>query len=419
MPDNKKKAALLKKESAPLRFHYLDGLRGLAALSVLLGHAFGLAASQEGSISQSLPHWFVRSTRWMMNVHYAVAVFIVLSGYCLMLPVARAGDRRLPGGLVGFFKRRARRILPAYYATLACVLGIVTISHYLFKHTAGTMVDVSLENVITHVFLIQNLFQKWSIQLDAPMWSVALEWQIYFVFALVLLPMWRRFGIAGTTAFGFALGYLPLVALPQGLNLSWTSPWCLGLFTFGMCAAVVTCSPPGKCRLAKNVGVQNGGLVLIASGLAGLAVFKPDWLDAPFYWITDVFVGAFTALLILVCGRKMRGQWWHRAIVDGLEFRSVTTLGAFSFSLYLVHYPILLKMQYLMHKDGFSEPAQMVILFLGGVPFCLLLAYGFHLVWERPFMPGRSKRAAPNGEKVELAAPAPLILISESDRVKS
>jgi peptidoglycan/LPS O-acetylase OafA/YrhL len=354
----------------------------------------------------------------MMNVHYAVAVFIVLSGYCLMLPVARAGNGRLPGGVVEFIKRRARRILPAYYAALACVLGIVTISHYLFKHTAGTMVDVSAENVVTHLFLIQNLFQKWSIELDAPMWSVALEWQIYFVFALVLLPMWRRFGIVGTTAAGFALGYLPIVALPRGFNFAWTSPWCLGLFTFGMCAAVVTCSPPGKCRLAKNVAFQNGGLVLIAAGLAMLAVFKPGWLDAPYYWITDVFVGAFTALLILVCGRKMRGPWWQRAMVDGLEFRSATTLGAFSYSLYLIHYPILLKMQYLMHENGFSDTAQMVVLFLGGVPFCLILAYGFHLVWERPFLERRSKKARENTEPGELICPPRLIPIAESNRAK-
>jgi len=247
---------------------------------------------------------------------------------------------------------------------------------------------------------------------------VALEWQIYFVFALVLLPIWRRYGIAWTAVAGCALGYLPIVVLPQGSNLYWTSPWCLGLFTFGMCAAMVTCSPRDQYRLAKNIVFQDGGLVLIAVGLVTLSVFKPAWLDAPYYWITDMFVGAFTALLILACGREARGKWWHRAVVDGLQSNGAATLGAFSYSLYLVHYPVLLKMQYVMHQYGFSESAQMVILFLGGVPFCLCLAYVFHLVWERPFMPGRSLGANRKPEIAVPVGPDPMDAVSDSDEAK-
>jgi hypothetical protein len=60
----------------------------------------------------------------------------------------------------------------------------------------------------------------------------------------------------------------------------------------------------------------------------------------------------------------------------------------------------------------------MVVLFLGGVPFCLILAYGFHLVWERPFLERRSKKARENTEPGELICPPRLIPIAESNRAK-
>jgi peptidoglycan/LPS O-acetylase OafA/YrhL len=47
----------------------------------------------------------------------SVQVFIVLSGYCLMLPVAQAAGT-LKGGLSVFVRRRAIRILPPYFAML-------------------------------------------------------------------------------------------------------------------------------------------------------------------------------------------------------------------------------------------------------------------------------------------------------------
>ena len=386
-----------------LRLNFLDGLRGLAALYVVIAHIFSITAyGDDGKISASLPPAFVWATRGLCFPHYAVAVFIVLSGFCLMLPVARAKDRSLPGGLLGFAQRRARRILPPYYIALSFVLLILFASHRLVKHTGGGATDLSAADIGTHFLLLHNLFSRYSMQIDIPMWSVAWEWQIYFAFALLLLPVWRRFGSAWTVALGFTLGFLPMALLPAASNFNWTSPWYLGLFALGMAGADVLCRP-NSTRL-NSTRFLNISVGVLAAGLVVLATVQPSWFG-DFYWLGDTYIGVLAVLLILACAHSSKPAWLQ-AGVQALESRPLMTLGAFSYSLYLVHFPILIKMQDIVHKHGASHLLQFFALLGVGAPLCLGLAYLFHLAFERPFMPGHPKTER-QAEAAALVSPAP------------
>ena len=113
-----------------VRLDYLDGLRGLAALYIVLFHlSFRLWA-----LVNPFPHSLLAKGVFLLNTlflsygHYAVPVFIVLSGYCLMLPVVRNGNGTLPKGFMDFMRRRARRILPPYYAALVLFVGYCLIA---------------------------------------------------------------------------------------------------------------------------------------------------------------------------------------------------------------------------------------------------------------------------------------------------
>src|SRR5436853_35532 len=63
-------------------------------------------------------------TGWLYFGHFGVVVFIVLSGFCLMLPVVR-GDGTLRGGIAAFFKRRTLRIVPPYYVAIGLSLLLI------------------------------------------------------------------------------------------------------------------------------------------------------------------------------------------------------------------------------------------------------------------------------------------------------
>jgi len=391
---------------ARLRLNFLDGMRGLAAFYVMIAHIFSITAyGGDGRLAASLPPAFVWATRGLNFPHYAVAVFIVLSGFCLMLPVARSEGGTLPGGLLGFARRRARRILPPYYVALSVVLAVLFASHRLVKHTGAGATDLSAADIGTHYLLLHNLFSKYSMQIDIPLWSVAWEWQIYFFFALLLLPVWRRFGNTVTVALGFTLGLLPLLLLPQAFNLSWTSPWYLGLFALGMAAATVLSRPDAKSQILRNTRFLNASVGVLAAGLVGLATMQPSWFTG-MYWLGDTYIGILAALLILACATPTAPGWLQTSGVRVLESRSLMTLGAFSYSLYLVHFPILIKLQDIVHKHGASHLAQFFALLLLGVPLCLGLAYVFHLAFERPFMPGHPKTER-QAEAAALVSPAP------------
>ncbi len=181
-----------------LHLPYLDGLRGLASLYVVLVHV-------EPGIGEQLPiHWFF-FVRAMKYGAFSVISFIVLSGYVLMLPVARSENGHLPGNLINYLKRRSRRILPPYYMALLICLLIGAVVFIFEKFTGFQWNEVagigsfspkfSLIDVISHLLLVHNFGEHTYITINSPMWTIATEWQMYFLFPLLLLPIWWRSGL--------------------------------------------------------------------------------------------------------------------------------------------------------------------------------------------------------------------------------
>ncbi len=371
-----------------LRLDFLDGLRGLAALYVVVHHAyFEVAPHWDGGglspRAQSLTHW-------LLYGHFAVGVFIVLSGYCLMLPVARDASGRLKGGAGDYLRRRARRILPPYYAALALSLLLIALVPGL-QQKHGVRWDIALPAfapgpLLSHLLLLHNLSQDWASAIDPPLWSVGAEWQIYFFLPFVLLPVWRRWGLPVTVALAFALGFAPHVLLPARHNLDWTFPWYLGLFALGMAAATAA-HAPGRVGAFWSERMPWG---VCAALLGVVTVFLSArsmwWLSN--LWVMDTLVGATTACLLLWCARHALsdGEEARPLVLRLLESPACVTLGAFSYSLYLVHFPVLSALHLALRPLHLSPRGNLALLLGAGTPLCVGLAYGFHLLFERRFM---------------------------------
>ena len=380
-----------------LKLKFLDGMRGLAALYVLLFHQYSPRELPAG-----LTHWLV----WMRFGHYAVAVFIVLSGYSLMIPIVRSPDGKLTGGLGGFLRRRARRILPPYYFALAATVLIAFLSRRLMGalHLSTGASDAGSAfgagDLVTHLLLIHNWFRDYNFGINGTHWSVATEWQIYFLFALLLLPVWRRFGPGAAAGLGLALGVAPLLLLPAGHNLSWAGPQYLGLFAFGMAGATLSFSaraPYTSLRAQLPLGPI---AALLSAGFVALAMFgaravgPTGELEMSQPWVADVFLGLAMASLICWCARAAQSVTHARQplVLRFLECGWVTRLGVFSYSIYLISLPIEEKIRVALYKVTHTDFCTSVAMLLVGVPVTLGCCYLFHLACERPFLSGLAKK---------------------------
>src|SRR4051812_47637271 len=233
-----------------LHLAHLDGLRALAAAYVVGFHAvLGFAAQDLTGPWRLLKRLFAFG-------HEAVAVFIVLSGYCLMLPVIRSRPER-PGVELGrFLRRRALRILPPYFAALLASLILLAVVPVL-RTTSHTTWDDSLPGlqvgaIVSHLLVVHNWSPSWGYQINGPLWSVASEWQIYFFFPFVLLPAWRRQGMLGALAVAALIGYAPLLFAASASRVA--IPWYLLLFALGMAASAIGFAPQGlPARLRAGV----------------------------------------------------------------------------------------------------------------------------------------------------------------------
>lgn len=166
-----------------VRLDYLDGLRGIAALYVVFHHALmEIDFHLDGA---GLPSGVAHAVGGLLYGQIGVDIFIVLSGYCLMLPIARSDNGALRGGLGAYFVRRARRILPPYFAVLAACLALLRLFPWLIHASSvrwpGNRDPFSPFHLLSHVLLIHNWDRDAAVAIDYPMWSVASEWQIYFL----------------------------------------------------------------------------------------------------------------------------------------------------------------------------------------------------------------------------------------------
>jgi peptidoglycan/LPS O-acetylase OafA/YrhL len=381
-------------QTAPrLRLHYLDGVRGLAALCVLFWHVYLDAHS---------PQWpmylkFINS----QSARFGVDVFIVLSGYCLTIPIAKTQDLVMPGGVLQYLRRRARRILPPYYAALALALLIIALVPGMRNPVGGDPADsvhaispaFAAGPIISHLLLIHNWNPDWANKIDSPMWSVATEWQIYFFLPLLLLPAWRRFGLVASVLIGVALGLRIGFLTPK--SPPWTfSPWFLGLFAMGMAGAAVNFSPRYEAARRKPWGVIASvaapallAAIIVAVPALLAAVIRHPILLSLYGYVVDFAAGAVTCCMLIACTKRlMRTDQRPPLVLRLVGSQPIAGLGAFSYSLYLIHHPLLLAMETVYVKAHFSPLMAYTILLTCGIPIVLLCAYVFHLVFERPFM---------------------------------
>ena len=382
------------------RLHFVDGLRGLAMLMVLLFHCWLFGGMW--SVGLTVGAHGVDVAPILGFGHIGVNLFLVLSGFCLYWPFVKGGGRREPT-LWEFTRKRCRRILPPYYVTLM-LCGAVPLVQAL-RHQDGPGLRFILDWLLLHALMLHNTRPSYVLSVNGALWSLALEFQLYILFP-VLVEAYRRFNARGVllaallacTAFRLFLvrGHFLLDDDDYGYVLAYSIFGRGFEFALGMWTALM---------VARHYAERKSPLLWADALLPGvvvpLAIF--DGRHGQFRTLTDAMWGILFAALLLAGSRAETRL--HRA----LSHRLLVRLGLFSYSVYLIHLPLVIALGG-YGVGRFSNTGRVLFMLLMVVPLVLGLGYGFHLLFERPFLDGpRDRDRPPMPPPGDTVAPATLV----------
>ena len=314
----------------------IEGLRGLAALGVLTWHVWAHETNRV-TYGVALPPF----TKLFDNARVGVAMFFVLSGFLLYRPFVAAVVRRQPRpSFARYFRSRALRILPAYWAA---VVGVAL----LFQRE---LLERPLELLANMTFLqsyvpsyVPGPFHGLGI---GPAWSLCVEVVFYVLLPLLVL---LAFLLADSSIVEPVAAALVPVALLAGTGMAaLLSSRLFGLgqvwrmsflphahwFAVGMTVAVARVLwEDGRLRLPRwwRPGASAAILILSVAFLKlqyeGRITFEEEQSGLV------VACGLLLALVVFAGERSL--------LLRVLEWRPLFRLGLVSYGVFLWHDPIL------------------------------------------------------------------------------
>jgi peptidoglycan/LPS O-acetylase OafA/YrhL len=342
----------------------LDGIRGLAALFVVLNHIFERA--WPGFPVDHAPWWAGE----FIYGRFAVIVFIALSGFSLGLGPVRAGWRL--GSLATFAHRRAWRILPPYWAALVFSLMMT----WYVQAQPGWAVPNG-QSVLVYGVLGQDFVSVGSP--NRAFWSIAIEAQLYVLLPALLL-LARRVSalamVAVVAAVVVGIGLLgPHLALMNDALLKFT-PDLAVLFAVGVLAAgIVTAS-----ERIRGLPWPSYALVAAIGAVALIWSRGSTWTNVNLFWVDLAWAPAIGCLLAAIATSR------PQPLLRMLDAQPLRRLGSFSYSLYLTHMPIVIAVSYGLVL-GRVAPGTSTFLVLSAIvlPVTVGFAWLFAAVFELPF----------------------------------
>ena len=363
------------------RLNSIDALRGIAAVGVVFYHAID---QSEKAVPAGLLHYPVRVVQFASSFGYiGVFLFFVISGFCIHLQWARArANNEQPQIRFGsFWKRRLRRLYPPYIIALilfflftAMALGINVTRFFVY--------DVGM-----HLLMLHNLDPWTAYSINGVFWTLAIEEQLYLAYFLLLFLRtrlgWTRTLIicllsrAGWMVFSHVV-WLKTgigVPVPEAAASHWFT-WALG--AIGVEAWLGLLKLP---RWSSNLKLATI-LIVVASALSHYRPSIPKelvWHNVSWFLIHPLWgLGFFMVVNRMVLAED---AWLRNRRLPSLV-SVFSTLGVFSYSIYLTHELTL------MQSWRWTSPTlgQISNLFLIVIPSVIFFAWVFFWFCERPFM---------------------------------
>jgi peptidoglycan/LPS O-acetylase OafA/YrhL len=384
------------------RFPLFDGLRAIAALTVVLYHSI------------IFTDWFAGwHGAFARQLSAGVTVFFLISGFLLYRPfVAGRLSGREPILLRDYARRRLLRIVPAYWLALTALAIWPGLPGHVFS--SDWWIYYAFAQDFGQSTLFGGLGTAWSLGTEVTFYA------FLPVYAVVLArPLFRRslrrvlgceLAVLGLLSFG-SLGFRAAV-FDSSPHLAYTLLGTFDWFALGMALAVVS-------AVTAQAGVRPRAIALVErhAWLCWAASFAVISLAA-WFWVHSgraaspysagplhVLWGVAAAFLILPA--VFHGGGFPRRV---LSARLATWLGLVSYGVYLWHLPLIPKLAAAERWAGVPATGlvAMVVLFALVAVVAVACAAGSYYAVERPILKLKERRRpdAPKAAPAAAAVPA-------------
>jgi peptidoglycan/LPS O-acetylase OafA/YrhL len=368
----------------PGRYPILDALRAIAIMLVLARHWSGAAEASYGPVPGG-PLAILSANGWI-----GVDLFFVLSGF--LIGTHFAGPQALPFSMAGvrdFYRRRAFRTLPLYWAMMA----ICALVNWCLYGQALTALDL-----VTHLLFLQDYL---GTDLMVTLWSLAVEEKFYLAAPLLLyvcLRARRTVGVALLLA-GISAMLWSMIGATHALQEPGYSSFFWGVrapfhhAALAILAGVLVAIVHGATA---SLSAPRWLFFVLAAFAVALHSWR-DWLSQDTWPLTCVVIAVSATMFaaLVRCGLAVNAA--HPAFGASRPLRAVARL---SYALYLVHYPLLGPAgelcNVLLGAAARQHPAIASLVFL--LLYCALswcAAWLLHVAVEQPFLRLRD-RVAPS-----------------------
>jgi peptidoglycan/LPS O-acetylase OafA/YrhL len=287
---------------------------------VLIAHAFQTNASflTELQTAGTILFLYTCTIGWC-----GVSIFFVVSGFCIHLAFCQSSNRTV----TAFYFRRFFRIYPPYILALVIFATLFPVSRLPFtKPTHWAQLG-------THVLLFHNCSHLFCWAVDSDYWSIAVEAQLYLLFPLMLLAVcrwqWRK------TLFALAVFEFTLCAI---------SAVCVGRW---LASPAWLCRSPFIFWFSWSIGAAiadaffNQRLIPFRHTSAALWLFAA-LLTSTVTTSSREFSFSFFALFTATILSRGLSDTAPALRKPNFFARYLRTTGRWSYSLYLIHHPILI-----------------------------------------------------------------------------
>ena len=369
------------------RLRGIDALRGAAALGVVLYHAVD---KTEKVLPNNFLQYPIRVVQSASSFGYiGVFLFFVISGFCIHLQWARARSQGLEPDIRfgAFWKRRIRRLYPPYVITLilffllaAATTGIV-LSRFFFY------------DLVMHLLMLHNLDPNTCYTISGVFWTLAIEEQLYLAYFLLLFIRVRwGWGVTiavcllarvGWMVFGHVVwvGIGVGIPVPEAAASHWFT-WALGAIGVEVMFGLVKLR--GWSRDLRLATV----LIVGASALSSYRPFinKDTFLHQASWFSIHPLWGL--GFFIVVNRTVLAEDSWVRQVKLPSMISVLSTLGIFSYSIYLTHELVIMQ----SWRWTIASWLQVVNVFVVTIPATIMFAWVFFWFCEKPFMVKRAPK---------------------------